>query len=225
MPQNEDVLDNSKYDSLCGKDYKPYFLAKNNSQVLWVMSVITILTGIITFLLVRKSSYKFLYSGGVLFLLIGLTVFLSIALNGTPTCDGNNFVCKSKILKRNIPSEFCNYKIFCECPGGIDAECPQSCVCSSGLCVPKQGVRKSKITSKYSIKIMYMVLGIFLTFAIPVIAFLLQKNFIPNVSLQIKSLGLSFVILLSCIVFVTTLSYSTGYTQDFELKSCTDTTN
>lgn len=139
--ENPDQLNSARLNSLCDKKVTPYIPDTFNTNVAIFCLVFTI--NVLTLLKVYKFNWG--YIGASAIIGIFLTVFLSWTLAGRGICDENMVSrCRSKgIFDFNIPQEFCAYSFPCECI--FDSDCPTTCNCRNSMCIPKKGVRKTKI--------------------------------------------------------------------------------
>lgn len=220
QPQNLDVLDNARYNSLCGVNYKPYYTPKVNKSYVVLFVILTILSGIVAFLCTKKSlPVKLIITGIAVLIVGGISAFLSFELAGTSSCDGNTTVCKSGVLKRKLPSQFCQNTQFCECPTGFNNECPSGCLCSSGLCIPKQGTRLYNTVPEHYTKIVPLTFGILLSVFVFGILFLLRLRYL-NLSPRLNTVYNLSLLIIPLLISLTTVIISTGYTSKINLLPC-----
>lgn len=144
--QNQEYMDWVRFKTICGDNFKPYTPSSLNKSVLISGILVSILIIALIFSICKHlqiSQVKMWILIVVFFLFfLGITIFLSKDLAGLSSCDGKNFVCTSKITKKNIPKEFCNFVLNCECES--DQDCPGNCVCASTTCKPQTGSRPYK---------------------------------------------------------------------------------
>jgi hypothetical protein len=143
QPGNLAHFDDNTYRRICGGNYVPYSNKEFSSKVLTVGIVCSIITGATVFLGCLSQGLS--TSAGVMFAILGLVIsgsvtgFLTVDYGGIGKCEGNNFVCRSRITGRKISDTFCNFSMNCECD--LDSKCGAGCVCASTTCIPRNGDR------------------------------------------------------------------------------------
>ena len=161
QPQNAASLDKDKFWRICGKNYNPYTNAKYNKSVLVTMIFFSVLICGLIFSLGKKREWSTFKINTtmliVLILLGGITYVLTKFLAGQAMCDGSKFLCQSGLGIKEIPPEFCDFVLNCEC--AFDKDCPSGCVCQSSTCTPIQGTRPTKNVD-YRKKNWYMIVSV-----------------------------------------------------------------
>jgi hypothetical protein len=186
-PQN---MDWTRYNNICGQNYTPLTPATINKDVLISGIVISVLVGMLvfSFLKHRKSGTTSIVISVVLTVCIflGLTGFLSRDLAGISDCENKKFVCLSRITKKPIPEQFCNYKSVCECE--LDSDCASStsnCVCVSGICTPQVGTRKTKVIKVRNPNVILIVLGFITGIVLPLTLLYLYEDYHWGISKKV----------------------------------------
>lgn len=149
--QSPQSVDEVRYEQICGKKYVPFRKTYNN-QMLIIGITITTLSLLISFFYMKSRNYKqssvILVSALVFIIIGGISTFLTLDFAGISKCEGNKNICITRLSSTSkkpikIPLELCDYKSMCECVG--DEDCPGSCHCFNGTCLPDFGIRKTKI--------------------------------------------------------------------------------
>lgn len=195
---NLDSINTDRLLKICGIDFKPYNPEKINNKILIygiIICLFLVLT-IYTFCKSRKikTSRTILITLISFLIAIGCIIYLSLDLAGRGTCeDLGKFVCKSKLSNKNIPEQFCNYSLNCECFS--DSNCGAGCRCASTTCVPLVGTRSFK-----NIRITEKNIPLFITI-ITCTVFSFIICYILTKSIYIAMIILSLGLLISFIYF------------------------
>jgi hypothetical protein len=143
QPQFTERLDTTRLAQLCGVNYVPYQGATWNNSILVSGLGFTILFSALAFSIARHGDMSTTFVAVITCLaglfVLALTLFLARDLAGISRCDGNTPVCHSSITGLRIPNQFCSVVVNCEC--SLDSDCPSTCYCQSGVCLPNSGTR------------------------------------------------------------------------------------
>jgi hypothetical protein len=211
--KNSQTFDTERFDRLTGKEYQPYKPAKYNWQILVIGLFTMILVFLITFILCRKYSINTLFTFINLVVIIviigGLTTFFSIDMAGLSSCDRNEFKCKSRYTDIDLPNEFCNYTLNCECQ--FNEDCRPCSYCFSGTCAPAIGTRKTITVSERKPNVVVLILSVVLLVLLPIILmFLHDKNL-----LNISSWLFNSIIIIVCLIPLIFIVYNSLKKVDF----------
>jgi hypothetical protein len=204
--RNSITFDSQRFNRLAGENYKPYQPSTYNWQLLLIGIFTSVLLCLITFILCRtyKISVIFTVIDITLVILIfgGLTAFFCKDMAGLSSCDGKNFKCKSKYTNIEIPKQFCNYTLNCECQ--LNEDCSPCSYCFSGTCAPSSGFRKTVTVQERQPNIVIIILSIILLVLLPtVLMFLHNEKF-----LNIPSWIFNTVVILVCLIPLIIILYT-----------------
>jgi len=177
--QDAENLNGQYFYQVCGKNITPYTPSEYSVPILITGVAIAVLSGFLVFSLSKYKSYTGVKT--VVLITITVLVFLAITIffgrdmAGLSDCDGKKFTCTSRITKKNIPREFCNYTMNCECVS--DRDCPKSCLCASSSCQPLSGGRKSKIVKKRNMNYIMLTISIIMFILFSVSLIYLYKDY------------------------------------------------
>lgn len=126
---NPNVLDVARYQRLCGalpqdveeRALNYYVLIFGIVLSFFVAGILLVITG------------KFWIALIPFILLIGLSVFSAFDLNGVPSCDNTDQVCKSRFTGISLPLGLCSYQVGCEC-SNYGGSCADGKLCLAGKC-------------------------------------------------------------------------------------------
>lgn len=144
--QNASHMDWQRFEQICGKQFRPYTPATLNTGILVSGITATLLIGVMVFALAQHKSWPAARTWSRILMvsvfLMAVTGFLARDFAGLSNCNDTkppSFQCTSRITKRPIPKQFCNYVLNCECLR--DEDCPNGCLCASTSCQPQSGTR------------------------------------------------------------------------------------
>jgi len=161
---NMQDIDSGVLKDKCGITFNAYYDKPYNYKVLIAGLLLSAFLGWTSWVFFKNK--KILITTIIILVTVGLSIFLMFDFGGEAYCPDNLFgesYCRSRITKIRIPKEFCSYELSCECLAqtnqGQDARnCDDSCYCTgTGLCVPKNGVRKESSSIQISTKPMIFV--------------------------------------------------------------------
>lgn len=201
QPQNEESLNTAYAEQTCGELNDAYIPAEYNSKVLVLGIITTVLMGLLAFSVCKHMNYTLgktiAVIVGVSIVMLSITGFLTRDLAGVSNhCAGGVFACKSRITDITIPNEFCTYIVNCECE--FDQDCSSGCICSSGNCLPKVGVRPSGVIYKRRTNYILLITAVIVLIILPMTLIYLHEDY--HWPLDIYSFG-SIVSLLAIIPF------------------------
>lgn len=210
QPPNQSNLDTSKFNSLCGEIKKPYTPNSINVQVLVIGIVLTLFLMLLTFSFSKHRNYSttktntFLIIVFIVFILF--TLFLSRDLAGFGECNAegvSKFVCTSRITKRTIPNQFCNYLLNCEC--SFNEECGGNCICESSTCQPIIGKRKTKEVDVRDPNIALLISSVIIMIIFPIILIYLHDDYHWGINKKLFTI----IVILSSLVPLGYILFST----------------
>jgi len=179
--QKPDDIEWVRYSKLCQK-YNPYETKTFNSSVILGGSILSVLILIIILLQLKISKTKPTMSGIVMIVsvifLIGMVTFWSYDLGGIQYCEdvvkspGVN-ACVSKVTNIDIPIDFCNFTMACECI--TNNNCPGDCTCTNSACFPSTGKREYDTVKVKKINSKLLIFCIILTLLIPIFLTRIQQ--------------------------------------------------
>lgn len=173
QPRNLAYYDDNSFRDICGDNFTPYSDKKLSIKVLIVGIVCSIIVSATVYLGCSSQSISisasFLIAVVALVISGSITAFLSIDYAGVGKCEGDGFVCRSKITKREISDTFCNFSMNCECD--IVSSCPGNCFCQSTTCISRSTKQRPTVDEKQSytdgpLAIGFLVGSIFLAFSV-----------------------------------------------------------
>lgn len=143
--QNPSELNQARFNALCP-------IAKSNNRVNWnVLGNGLFITLCMTTLTALKRKW---YVPFILAIVgIGLSVFLSLDLKPISYCTEpkKDFICRTRYTQLPLPQSSCDY-MYCQCFSNED--CPTSCVCGSGLCIPRSyGIDKMQTENRLETRV------------------------------------------------------------------------
>jgi hypothetical protein len=211
--KNSQSFDTEKFNRLTGTEYQPYQPKKYNWEILAIGIFTTILVSLITFILCKTYHVNTIVTiiSIVIIILIcgGLTAFFSIDMAGLSSCENNEFKCKSRYTGIELPNEFCNYTLNCECT--FNEDCSPCSYCFSGTCAPASGIRKTITVSKRKPNVVILILCLILLVLLPLILVLLYDENILNIPKWLFSI----IILISCLIPLVFIVYNSFKKIDF----------
>lgn len=228
LPANSSRMDWNRYEQICGQNLDPTQPPLFNSDVL-VPSLLIILLLTLLFYVIgkyRKVSVLGMSVGIPIAscILIIVAFLASYDLSGKSMCDGKEFICKSKFTDVNLGSSFCNRKLNCECVWNED--CPSSCICASGTCLPRTGQREVEEVSYRNVNYPFYISMSLIS--IIVCAFLVYFQRQINIGIDKNSFTILCVtICIISIVYLTYQSFRVRKRQQFKgtceiRKQCVD---
>lgn len=196
--RNSQTFDTAKFNRLAGKEYQPYQPASYNWQLLVIGIFTIVLLCLISFILCRKYDISTVFTviNLVIIILIfgGLTAFFCKDMAGLSSCDGKEFKCKSRYTDIELPNEFCNYTLNCECQ--FNEDCSPCSYCFSGTCAPVNGTRKTITVSERKPNVVVLILSIILLVLLPtILIFLHDKKF-----LNIPAWLFNTIVIIACLI-------------------------
>ena len=194
--RNESEMDKQRVEKICGLNLGAYQDASFNKSVLVNGIVLTVMLGLLTFSLCKHKEYQPLkisiIVGFIVLISSVLTLFLSRFLAGKYYCDSiNNKAipsCDTNIdfgplgnlsnkWKKQLPMQFCELQMNCECVSSSTASCPGGCDCFSGTCIPGDKPRKTRqVKESHPNKIIVFTSAI-ISVLFPIILIYLYKDF------------------------------------------------
>lgn len=182
QPADQSQLDNNAVKRICGVIIDPYVPKTINTSVLLVGLTLTFLLCALSFSIGKHKNYSnfsivmIMIVVGIVFL--GISIFFAKDLAGIGMCETSGksqMICQSRITKRNIPLEFCNYIFNCECSSNSD--CGAGCTCDSSTCVPIQGPRETKTIKETKVNIYLLVFAIIVMIILPIVLIYLHDDY------------------------------------------------
>lgn len=201
--QKPDEIDWLRFQQICGKNYRPFYLQKINTEVLIIGIIITLFCIMLTILISISKKYsknKTILIAIVTLITLGIiTTYLSFDLAGQPWCENKKNICESRISKINIPTSFCDFTMPCECEGR-DEDCKSdSCICINSLCVPKTGKRPTKTIKVKNKNYSLLVVSIIMCVIMPLIFIYASRDFHWHIN---RIISIIIVIILSIIPLI-----------------------
>ena len=133
VSKNPGALNEARFNALCGQ-YKPKKISWN------VLVNGLVITGCVVGLCIFYDRKWLGISLGVVLLAVVLFLSFDLVVSSYCTDKGKPFTCRTAITKIPFPRYVCDYR-YCDC--FFNSDCPTSCVCGSGLCIPHDyGVQK-----------------------------------------------------------------------------------
>ena len=133
VSKNPGALNEARFNALCGQ-YKPKKISWN------VLVNGLVITGCVVGLCIFYDRKWLGISLGVVLLAVVLFLSFDLVVSSYCTDKGKPFTCRTAITQIPFPRYVCDYR-YCDC--FFNSDCPTSCVCGSGLCIPHDyGVQK-----------------------------------------------------------------------------------
>lgn len=193
ISQNPSALDTARFQQLCGF---------RNTAINWNVlgNGIGIVVLITVVLIIWKRYWACLY---VSVPILAVVIFLAYDLKLRSLCDADvlapdkSFVCQTAITKIPMFTSYCDY-IACECI--FNEQCPYTCTCASGKCVPQiQGYTTMTTTPKETVQ--WNVMGSLFVLVLFIFCVLIRQK-IPSVVGKGIWLVSSLIVLIVAIYFL-----------------------